>query len=412
MTIRFRPQPHELRTLQSGPLAPYLPEFAALLVRQGYCNESGWDKVRLIADLSRWMAQRNLRPEELNEKRTISFLAAHWKRANGKSGDRCTLTLLLKQLRQDGKIPVPSVPVLGAADLIAQDYERFLRQERSFMSSTVGQYMPVAKRFLHYLFQLKGIRLKQICAKNVIDFVFQDSSCRGRRAAQSMTSVLRSLLNYLFLEGKIAADLSTAVPAIPGWRLSELPRYLESREVEKLLRSCNRRRRTGKRDYAILLLLARLGLRAGEITRLELGDFDWCKGELLIRGKANRVDRLPLLQDVGRALADYLRNARPRCSSRRVFVHCKAPFSCFASPPNAVSGIVRRSLARAGIKSRHQGAHQLRHSLATNMLRDGASLLQIGQVLRHEAVQSTEIYAKVNLNALRTLAQPWPGGVQ
>ncbi len=274
------------------------------------------------------------------------------------------------------------------------------------------QYLPVIRRFLCYLFREKTIRLKDLRTQSVIEFVLQDSSTRGRRASQSMTSVLRSFLNYLFQEGTTAINLALAIPSMPGWRLSELPRYLEKAQVEKLLQCCDRRRKVGKRDYAILLLLARLGLRAGEVAGLELEDIDWVAGELLIRGKANTVGRLPLLHDIGKAVADYLRKGRPNCSSRRVFVHCKAPFPGFSSPPNAVSGIVRRTLKRAGIKSRHQGAHQLRHSLATRLLRGGASLVQISHVLRHESPQSTEIYAKVDLNALRALAQPWPGGAQ
>ena len=182
--------------------------------------------------------------------------------------------------------------------------------------------------------------------------------------------------------------------------------------MEKLLRACDRRHRVGRRDYAVLVLLARLGLRASEVANLELDDIDWTAGELVIHGKGNRVDRMPLLQEVGKAVADYLKRGRPRCSTRRVFVHCKAPYAGFSSPPNAVSGVVNRALARAGLNPLNHGAHLLRHSLATNLLRSGASLAQIGQVLRHQQMSSTEIYAKVDVNALRALAQPWPGGVQ
>ena len=159
-------------------------------------------------------------------------------------------------------------------------------------------------------------------------------------------------------------------------------------------------------------MLARLGLRAGEVAQLTLEDIDWRTGELLVRGKGARIDKLPLLQDVGQALVDYLQKGRPECSSRRVFIQSKAPYVGFASPPNTVCGIVRRALARAQIESPHRGAHVLRHSLATQMLGQGASLTQIGQVLRHQQIQTTEIYAKVNLPALSKLALPWPGGVR
>jgi site-specific recombinase XerD len=412
MTRRFRPHIKTLQSFQSGPLGTHLERFASLLIQRGYSSEAGWDKIRLVADLSRWMVQKNVQLEELDEKRTTTFLGWRWKRVAHQTGDQCTVALLLRQLRQEGIVPEPVAPTPSRIDLIEHDYERFLHQERGLMSSTIEGYLRVARRFVCHRFQAGEIRLKELCTKDVTDFVVQDASTRGRRAAQLMASVMRSFLNYLFQEGMTATNLAMAIPAMAGGRLSELPRYLETAQVEKLLRCCDRRRRVGRRDYAILLLLARLGLRAGEVAGLELEDFDWTAGELRIRGKGNRVDRLPLLQDVGKAIADYLHNGRPSCLSRRVFVQCNAPFAGFSSPPNAVSGLVGRALARAGIKSRHQGAHVLRHSLATSMLRGGASLAQIGQVLRHESPQTTEIYAKVDLSALRVLAQPWPGGAQ
>lgn len=412
MSKRFRPHPKTLEPLQTGPLGAYLESFAALLVQQGYSREAGWKKVRLVADLSRWMVQKRLGLEELHEPRITTFLGWRWKRVARQSGDQCTLALLLRHLRQADIIPPPVAPALGPIDLIERDYGHFLRQERGFMSASVGQYLPVAQRFLWHRFGDGRMRLKELCTKDVTDFVLQDSSTRGRRSAQLMTSVLRSFLNYLFQEGKTTTNLASAIPATAGGRLSELPRYLEAAQVEKLLRCCDRRCSVGRRDYAILLLLARLGLRGGEVAGLELEDIDWTAGEMRIRGKGNRVDPLPLLYDVGKALADYLKKGRPRSSARRVFVQSKAPYAGFGNPPNAVSGIVRRALARAGLHPRHQGAHLLRHSLATNLLRRGASLAQIGQVLRHQQTQTTEIYAKVDLNALRPLAQAWPGGGQ
>jgi site-specific recombinase XerD len=225
-----------------------------------------------------------------------------------------------------------------------------------------------------------------------------------------MTVVMRSFLGYLFQTGRTRTNLAMAVPTVAGWRLSELPRYLEVAQVEKLLRSCDRRRKIGKRNYAVLLLLARLGLRAGEVSTLTLNDINWDAGELRIRGKGDRVDRLPLPKDVGQAIADYLQKGRPRCSSRRVFIQSKAPYAGFASQPNAICGIVRSTLARAHIQTRNRGAHLLRHSLATRMLGNGGSLAEIGRVLRHQQIQTTEIYAKVDLNALRAMTHPWIGG--
>ncbi len=408
----FRLHPQNLRPLEAGPLAPHLVSFAALLAQQRYSHVTGWNKLRLVAALSRWMNQEKLQLQELNERCVAKFLEWRWRHCVYHSGDKCTPVLLLQHLRQLDVIPPPTPVLLTPIDLIERDYGHHLRQERSFMSASVGHYLTVARRFLWHRFRDGKIHLKALCTKDVSDFVLKDSAIRGRRSAQLMTSVLRSFLNYLFQQGKTVTNLATAIPATAGGRLSELPRYLETAEVKKLLRSCDRRQKVGRRDYAILVLLARLGLRASEVANLELDDIDWTAGELVIRGKGNRVDRMPLLQDVGTAMADYLKKGRPRCSTRRVFVHCKAPYAGFSSPPNAVSGIVRRTLARAGLNPLNHGAHLLRHSLATNLLRSGASLTQIGQVLRHQQVQTTEIYAKVDVNALRALAQPWPGGAQ
>jgi len=199
------------------------------------------------------------------------------------------------------------------------------------------------------------------------------------------------------------------VPTVADWRLSTLPKSLAPEQVARLLKSCDQRTVTGQRDYTILLLLARLGLRAGEVVAMTLEDLDWEAGELTVRDKGGRQDRLPLPHDVGAALATYLRQGRPRCLTRRVFVRMAAPRRGFASSV-AICGIMQRALARARLHPPRKGAHLLRHSLATQMLQRGASLPEIGEVLRHELAQTTEIYAKVDFTALRALAQPWPRG--
>lgn len=410
MNARFNPQAEDLERLQVGPIGPHLQSFAVLVSQQGYCNVNGWLKIRLVAKLSRWLHQRRIPLNELNESRIAAFLNARWKRLARHSGDQITMTLLLQHLRKI-KVVAPPLAATGSdIDLLVLDYESFLLGERSLMPSTTNVYLEVANRFLSHRFANGRVYLKKLQAKDIIDFVLHDTSNRGRRSAQLMATVLRSLLNFLFQKGRIEINLAAAVPSVPRPRLAELPRYLEAREVEKVLGSCDRRRKIGKRDYAILLLLARLGLRANEVVLLTLDDIDWRAGELLIRGKGARVDRLPLLQDVGQALADYLKNARPVCSSRRMFIQCRAPLEGFARP-GCVSNLVREALQRVHLCPRNRGAHVLRHSLATGMLRNGASLAQIGQVLRHQLPQSTEIYAKVDFNALRALALPWPGGV-
>jgi site-specific recombinase XerD len=223
-------------------------------------------------------------------------------------------------------------------------------------------------------------------------------------------SATRSFLRYLHYRGLVDSDLSSAVPAVARWSLSTLPKHLSGAQVRQVLQHCDKRTSLGRRDHAILLLLARLGLRAGEVRRLELEDLDWDHGQITVCGKGKR-GRLPLPADVGRAIARYLRQDRPRCACRRVFIQDRAPLDGFHNA-SAVAAIVKRALARAGVASARKGAHLLRHSLATEMLRRGASLEEIGEILRHKGADSTAIYAKVDLRSLRALALPWPGGAR
>jgi len=229
----------------------------------------------------------------------------------------------------------------------------------------------------------------------------------GTRRAALMVTSLRSLLRYMFANGWTAVDLSTCVPTVPNWRLSTVPQYIGQDQVELLLASCRRETPIGRRDYAILLLVARLGLRSCEVIRLTLDDIDWQCGELLVRGKGSRLARLPLPVEVGEALVAYLRGGRPACDTRRLFVKARAPVCAFHNP-STVSTIVRRALERAGLEPARKGAHLLRHSLATNMLAHGATFAEIGELLRHQQTSTTEIYAKVDIVGLRALAQPWP----
>jgi site-specific recombinase XerD len=229
------------------------------------------------------------------------------------------------------------------------------------------------------------------------------------RRAQLLTTGLRSFFRFLYERGTISMDLAPSVLSVANWRLADLPKFLEPEQVERLLKACNRATPVGRRDYAVLLLLARLGLRAGEIVHMELDDLDWENGELMVRGKSIRQDRLPIPKDVGEALAAYLSNGRPRCPSRRVFLRLKAPQQGFTGSA-AICNIVWRALGRADLHPERKGSHLLRHSLAVTMLRGGASLAEIGEILRHQLPSTTEIYTKVDMAALGALALPWQGG--
>jgi integrase/recombinase XerD len=406
--IRFDLRPESLRCYRVGPLGPYAESFAALVSQQGYCLHTVQQKVSRMAALSRWLEEKHIKPKQLKEQHIQAFLRARWKRFSSRDGDQLTMRTLLQHLRQFHAIPAPGPGRPTEIASLEQEYARFLTEERALAQLTVTSLLRVARRFISHCFQGGKIQWKNLRAGDVTDCVLKDTSHRGRRDVQKATTGLRSFLRFLFQQGRITTNLAMAVPTVAGWPLSQLPRFLGAKQVERLLRSCDRRTKVGKRDYAILVLLARLGLRAGEVANLGLEDIDWRAGELLIRGKGERLDKLPLLQDVGQALVAYLHKARPDCSSRRVFVQCFAPYTGLSH--TTVGSVVRRALNRAQIQSRYRGAHVLRHSLATLMLSRGASLAQIGQVLRHQSVGSTQIYAKVDLNALRRLALPWLGG--
>jgi site-specific recombinase XerD len=347
----------------------------------------------------------------LDEKQLLAFRRARGKRFHDSCSDRKTLTDFLKQLRASGVIPTPSVTSEeDALHPIERAFARYLKQERGLADRTIACMLPVVRRFLQEHFNERPVDLAELKAKDVTGFVLGHVRETGSASARAAATYLRSFFRFLHQRGGTATDLAAAIPTLSNWRFSGVPKFLTPEEVEKLLQSCDRSTSTGQRDYAILLLLARLGLRGGEVAHMVLEDIDWAAGEIFVRGKSVREDRMPLPYDVGQALAVYLREARPQCASRRVFIRARAPHQGFAGPV-AICDVVRRALIRAGLNPDFKGAHLLRHSLATHMLRKGSSLAEIGEVLRHQLPNTTEIYAKVDIAALRALAQPWKGAL-
>jgi site-specific recombinase XerD len=309
-----------------------------------------------------------------------------------------------------GVISSQTPPIIGTPrDRWLDDFRLYLAQERALAIGTVRNYLFFTSQFLGECFTSDTIDLSHLCAQNVTGFVRRRAQTPTRKRAKTMITALRSFLRYLHYHGDLATDLAGCVPSVAGWSLSEVPKYLEPRQVQRVLDHCDRQAALGLRNYAILLLLARLGLRANEVAFLKLEDIDWEAGKITVQGKGGGLAQLPLPVDVGETIAAYLQKGRPSCSSRSVFVRARAPRRGFLGP-GAISSIVRHALAQAGIDSQHKGAHRLRHSLATQMLRQGASLAEIGEILRHRDPNTTAIYAKVDLTALRTLALPWPGG--
>jgi site-specific recombinase XerD len=288
-------------------------------------------------------------------------------------------------------------------------FQQYLRQERSLSEATVINYTPVARAFLSKRFPKGAVQCQQITAADITAFVQRQATLVKSKRAPLVVTALRFFLRYLFYRGIVAVDLATCVPTIATWSLSKVPRFLAREQIQKILGSCDKETAIGKRDYALLLLLARLGLRAGEVVALTLDDIDWEAGLVTVRGKGKRVAQMPLPSEVGAAIADYLSTGRPLCSSRRVFIRGKAPLTGFANSV-AICSLVDRALERAAVESEYRGSHVFRHSLATGMLNHGASLEEIGDLLRHRRPDTTRIYAKVDLVSLRSIALPWPGG--
>ena len=400
--------PAAAERLRLSVLGEHVEAFCARLAELGYRPTSIRDKLRTVSVLARWIAARGHAITDLDEAYVAAFLVT--RRARGRTGRglRRTGLVLLEHLRSAGAIPTPEAACDESprAALLAQ-YAVYLRQERAVTEGTISAYVSIAHTFVSERLPEAGARPASLDADDVHEFLLALVRRVAPKRAQYVGSALRSFLRFLFARGETAMDLALAVLTVRQRRWSGVPRHMPPQDVERLLRSCDRSSAMGRRNHAILLLLARLGLRASEVVALELGDLRWREGEMVVRGKGLIRDRLPLLPDVGEALALYLKTDRPAGASRRVFLCRRAPYRGLGHP-STVSTIVMRALGRAGLAPATRGAHLLRHSLATAMVRRGASLAEIGQVLRHRSPNTTEIYAKLDFGALRDIALPWP----
>jgi site-specific recombinase XerD len=400
--------PAAAQRLRSCVLGSHLDTFCARLADLGYERPTIRHKLWIVSGLTRWMTEKHLAVGDLDERRVGEFVDARRRRGRTCRGFRLTVLALLEQLRSVGVVPTPEPACDDSpvAALLAR-YEGYLRRERGLEECTIAGYQRFVDAFVTERLEGNAARPGSLCPGDIRDFLLTRVGRMDPRSAQYMGTALRSFLRFLFLRGDTETDLAFAVPTVRRWRLSSVPRHLPARDVERLLRACDCSSATGRRDHAILLLLARLGLRASEILALELGDLHWRQGEVVVRGKGLVHDRLPLLPEMGKALALYLKKDRPPGSSRHVFLCRRAPHRGFGHP-STVTTIVARALVRAGLAPAMRGAHLLRHSLATTMVRRGASLTEIGQVLRHRSPNTTEIYAKLDFDALRDVAMPWP----
>lgn len=395
-----------------GPLAPYFEPYSEYLADRGYSQVSYWKKTFLVSEFSRWLGQERIAVGEVTVEHTEAFLRYNAQCRCPKRGDPVTLSGITGWLQDKGIVRPTATASAGTSgvDRIVQEYMSYLHEDRGLAPSTVENYAGVVRRFLTSICGTGELRLTSIHGGQITDYIRRNApKDRTFAAAKHIVTALRSFLRFAQYCDYIQTDLAAAVPSVAGWSMASIPRAMPADCVRRLLdESKTWRTPAGLRDRAILLLLARIGLRAREIVRLELGDIDWPQGWLRVHGKGRQERPLPLPHDAGQAIVSYLKDGRPESTCRRVFLRSRAPFDGLGSHSD-ICQIVRRAIGRAGITLDVTGSHQLRHALAVDMLRQGLSLTEIGQMLRHSSPDATRRYAKVDLEGLREVALPWPG---
>ena len=392
------------KVVVAGPLAPFAEGFQARLEELGYTPLSAVTSMRLMVHLSRWLSARGLTAGDLTGERVAQYLRDRRAAGYAHALSPRSLAVLLELLRSRGVLTSqdPSRPCSESEALLAA-FGDYLLNERALAPSTVEAYVLRARRFLTG--RDPGVALAGLSAAEISRAVLRVAGSGSVGSTQYFVVALRAFLRFCFLQGLVPVDLSAAALTATGRRRPGLPMTISRAEARALLGSCDRRRSQGRRDYAILLVLLRLGLRAGEVAGLTLEDLDWRAGEIVVHGKGRRSDRLPLPTDVGEAITAYLRRGRPRTPRREVFLRAVAPIAPLSR--RGISLVVTRACVRAGLTP--VGAHRLRHTLACDMVRAGVPLPEISQVLRHRSLVSTAIYARADVDQLRKLAQPWPG---
>lgn len=408
MIERFIRDKTTRRHLLTGKMGRYVEGFAEYLSDQGYRPAGVTYRLRIVGAFGRWLDRRDIGVRKINDETVSQFLQYRWKCRSRSPADEPGLRLFLEHLRQRRIVrqyrPRPNKSKLAR---MLQGYERYLVRERALATATRENYGSMIHDFLADRFGARAPGLRKLRAQDITRYLERYGTRFSIARTKLLVTTLRSFLRYALIKGMITHDLVPFVPTVAHWKRGGLPKAVPQGQVKRILQSCDRRTRRGRRDYAVLLLLARLGLRCNEVVFMRLEDIDWDHGEIVIRGKGPRSDLLPIPEDVGEAIASYLRRGRPRCATRRLFVRLKAPYKGF-SGSSAVGDLLRHATGRAGLDPSLISPHRLRHSVATEMLRQGATLHEISQLLRHRHTDTTAIYAKVDVIALRQLAQPWP----
>ncbi len=400
------------RRLRSGPHGQLVERYAARLVADGLLRHGTWRSFNVVGGLLSWIARRRATLADLDEGLVERYLRHRAGKQTIQPGDRSALKRWLSVLREEGAIAPAVLPPPTAHNRIFNEFEAYLRTERGLAPKSIVRHLPVIRRFLHEVCPAGEGDLGKISQEEVIRYIERHAQDWSPITGKAMCWSLRALLRYLHHQGLNPCALADCVPSMRRRKFASLPTFLPAAQVQRALDGCDLATPMGRRDYAILMMLAKLGLRASEVATLTLDDIDWRTGEMLVRAKGRQRARMPIPPDVGAAVVAYLRNGRPKSSCRQLFIRILAPHVGFASGC-AITMIAKTALDRAGITGcAHRGAHIFRHSLATELLRSGATLTEIGQLLRHESHDTTRIYAKVDIEALRTLSLPWPGRAQ
>ena len=393
--------------LRSGPIPDHVDGFADWLHRSGYKPASINSILRSLAGWADWMQSSVFNAPDFLD--AVTVCAAELQtggrvryRRGPNNRSLMSAALFIRFLREQGVLPPPATPG-SPLDIwpVIREFRSWMRQHRGLTDTTLDVYQPIITELLTVL----GGDPHRYTAEALRDFTLERARRHGLWRAKTVVGTVRAFLRFLGATGKCSPGMQYAIPGFASWQLSSVPRFLPVEDVERVIGSCPADG-NGPRDKAVILLLARLGLRAGEVARLSFADIDWSQGLLTVSGKTRRQEKLPLPQEVGDALLHYLRQSRPPLPTPEVFTTVVAPVRPLTRA--AVTHIVRAALRRAGIKAPINGAHVLRHSAATTMLRHGASLAGIGAVLRHRSPRTTAHYAKVDFGLLLEIAQPWP----
>lgn len=399
-----------VRSLMEGPLGTHIDPYVEQLRRGGYSIEVSHRLLSVVRDFGFWLGATGTSLTDVSEALATRYLAERSRHRPPNKADARALDRLLTVLREANVIAPRPVPCSGPHEDILEAYRLYMERERGLAPISIASHLWFLRPFLQEMGIATCADAVRLAGHKVAVYVERHAGDRGATTARIMCSRLRVFLRYLHREGFVSADLTTALPSIRRAADAHLPGFMPLEDVQRILAGCDRSTVIGRRDYAILILLARLGLRACEVARLNLDDIDWRAGEFTVHGKGRKTATMPLPPDVGAAIVSYLENGRPRSDSRQLFLLAVAPYTGFKGA-SGIQTVARSAIRRAGVPGlAHRGSHAFRHSLATGLLRSGATLTEIGQLLRHEQPDTTRIYAKVDIDSLRALGCTWPGG--